>query len=153
MKFAIATLCLLVSHVCGVVIQLEHLPEQCNLSKCTQPDSNKVNVHLVPHTHDDVGWLKTVDQYYYGSQTHYQKAGVQYILDTVVQELIQNKDRRFIYVETAFFWKWWKEQDNKMRDVVRELVQTGIFSQTVNICAKTLFDLQANWNSSMVVGA
>ena len=29
-------------------------------------DPEKLYVHLVPHTHDDVGWLKTVDEYYYG---------------------------------------------------------------------------------------
>lgn len=111
--------------VLAVRIELEHLPESCGFHKCHPTDPNKLNVHLVPHTHDDVGWLKTVDQYYYGSQQHYQKAGVQYIIDSVVQALIRNKERRFIYVEVAFFSRWWDEQDEPTKAIVRELVNSG----------------------------
>ena len=45
-------------------------------------------------------------------------AGVQYILDTAVRALGKQENRRFIYVEMAFFTRWWKEQPNKTKDLV-----------------------------------
>uniref|UniRef100_A0A4Y0BI62 Glyco_hydro_38N domain-containing protein n=2 Tax=Anopheles funestus TaxID=62324 RepID=A0A4Y0BI62_ANOFN len=80
---------------------------QCGYEGCPIVKENMLNVHLVAHTHDDVGWLKTVDQYYYGSRSSIQKAGVQYILDSVIQELLKDSTRRFIFVESAFMQKWY----------------------------------------------
>ena len=50
----------------------------CGFESCPATVPGMINVHLVPHTHDDVGWLKTVDQYYYGSRK------VRYVFDHVV---------------------------------------------------------------------
>ncbi|KAK9810259.1 hypothetical protein WJX72_007477 [[Myrmecia] bisecta] len=100
---------------CGVPIY--------NTTSSRVPD--KLNVHIVPHTHDDAGWLKTVDQYYYGSQNQIQLVGVQYVLDSIITELQKNPDRKFIYGEMAFFSTWWHEQTNATKTVVRELVRKG----------------------------
>ena len=88
-------------------------------------EADPLNVHLVPHTHDDVGWLKTVDQYYSGTNLSIDPAGVKYILDTVVQELQRDVRRTFIYVEIAFFARWWNEQDDTTKDIVKKLVSSG----------------------------
>ncbi|KJE92298.1 lysosomal alpha-mannosidase [Capsaspora owczarzaki ATCC 30864] len=89
------------------------------------PMAGKLNVHLVAHTHDDVGWLKNPDQYYAGLNNSIQDAKVQFVLDTVMQELELNPDRKFIYVEIYFFSRWWQEQDEDTQKRVKEYVQQG----------------------------
>ncbi|KAL2529274.1 Glycosyl hydrolase family 38 protein [Forsythia ovata] len=94
-----------------------------NTSQGIVPD--KLNVHLVPHTHDDVGWLKTVDQYYVGSNNSIQGACVQNVLDSLVPALLADKNRKFIYVEMAFFERWWKDQSEAVQQTVKQLVSSG----------------------------
>jgi hypothetical protein len=76
-------------------------------------------------THDDVGWLKTFEEYYSGSNNTIQHAGVVYILDSVMQSLSKNPDRKFIYVEQAYFDLWWAEQDAATRVIVQQYVAEG----------------------------
>ncbi len=68
-----------------------------------------ITVYLIPHSHDDVGWLKTVDDYYYGGDMQTQFAGVQYTIDSVVDELTKNPNYKFSIVEVAFLYRWWNQ--------------------------------------------
>lgn len=98
---------------------------KCGYESCHPVKDGYLNVHFIPHTHDDVGWLKTVDQYYFGTNSSIQLAGVQFILDSVITELAKDPNKRFIYVETAFFWKWWVDQSEETQSIVKDLVASG----------------------------
>ena len=45
-------------------------------------------------------------------------AAVQYILDTMIEQLLVDKDHTFIYVEMVFFTRWWNEQSNATKEIV-----------------------------------
>ena len=81
------------------------------------PVEGKVNVHLVPHTHDDTGWQVTVDQYFMSE--------VYYTIDTVITRLQEDPNRKFMYVETGFFARWWDQQTPKRKAQCNALVQNG----------------------------
>ncbi|CAD8067627.1 unnamed protein product [Paramecium sonneborni] len=81
-----------------------------------------LTIHVIPHSHDDVGWLKTVEQYFYGLRNDYQWANVEYVIDSYIEELQKDQDRKFIQVETKFFKMWWDQQNETIRDITKSLV-------------------------------
>lgn len=124
MQFNMWRLCLsLALTAAAVVFAREDQP--CGYDYCPQGIDGMLNVHIVAHTHLDAGWIKTVDEYYYGSKKDLAFGAVQYTYDSVVDELVKDKRRRFIMVESAFFWRWWRNVHDIKRHVVRRLVWDG----------------------------
>jgi lysosomal alpha-mannosidase len=80
----------------------------------------------------------------YLARNNIQHAGVQYIIDSVVRALDKNPDRRFIYVEIGFFWRWWNEQTDDMRSKVRGFVNDGRFSDMI-------FYLRLSFNNNLTL--
>jgi hypothetical protein len=93
--------------------------EACPKSSREQKNICMINVFLVPHTHDDVGWLETVEGYYQGQVKH--------IIDTSLAALIANPARKFIYVEQAYFTLWWNDPNtsDQQRAQMKQVVSQG----------------------------
>jgi len=53
-----------------------------------------LTVHLVPHSHMDLGWLWTFDQYNQVTES---------IISGVIYQLMANTDRKFAFAEMKFF--------------------------------------------------
>ena len=79
--------------------------------------SEELVVHVICHTHDDPGWLKTFQGYY--------DDAVKNILDNMVVSLSANKERKFSYVEMSFFKKWYDDQSDEIKQKVKELISDG----------------------------
>ena len=58
-------------------------------------------------------------------RTLYLFVEVQYILDTVNNELNNDIAKKFIYVEQAYFTRWWNELHDSQKHAVKNLVNNG----------------------------
>ena len=103
--------------VCLFLLIAPTVSAQCGYDACHKTDPNKLNIHLIAHSHDDVGYMLTPDGYY--------DVFVRAIITNVVEALQKGSWRKFTQVEIYFFHRWWKEQNKQTQDVVRGLVNKG----------------------------
>ncbi|RLN90090.1 hypothetical protein BBJ28_00023468, partial [Nothophytophthora sp. Chile5] len=136
------------------------LPVDGHYDTAAKIDSQKLNVHLIAHSHDDpcvsvclqvvvdvitcmgilMGyvsccWVACVSVTHRGwlmNVDQYYMEKVQFILDTAVEELVRNPDRQFMFVEQSFFQRWWHEQGSEVQATVKQLVKEGRMDLTVN---------------------
>lgn len=80
-------------------------------------NNQSLQVFLVPHSHNDPGWLKTFDGYYRDQTRH--------ILDNMLQFLSQDSRRKMIWAEVSYFSKWWSDIDEQKRSTVKKLLRAG----------------------------
>uniref|UniRef100_A0AC35TT36 Alpha-mann_mid domain-containing protein n=1 Tax=Rhabditophanes sp. KR3021 TaxID=114890 RepID=A0AC35TT36_9BILA len=99
----------------------------CSWKNCPNVDASEgvINVHIVPHTHDDLGWIKTVDEYFFGTNNHLVPVGVNYIFDSVIDSLHKDPSRKFSFAETGFLWRWMETHDDKQKQRFTNLLNNG----------------------------
>ena len=103
----------------GFEIQNEREGDGSKLLETFRPSKSKLQVFVVPFSHSDPGWLRTVEEYF-DEQT-------KDTLDNMLKKLQQYKDMTFVWSETVFFSMWWRGLNESMKTATKKLIQDGRF--------------------------
>lgn len=118
--------------------------------------TDPLQVFVVPHSHNDPGWLFTFEEYY-NRQTRN-------IFDNIFKGLREASNRKFIYAEMSFLSLWWKNQNEWTKEEFKKCVYAWericvmfyivvcfLFSPFINICTELILAAMANRHAAVCV--
>ena len=79
-----------------------------------------VNVHIIMHTHDDLGWLETFESYFEGNSY----GDVSAIYNNILEQLTDHPKRKFSTVEMGYFMKWYELLEGSDQQRVKSLIRS-----------------------------
>uniref|UniRef100_A0A6B2E8D7 Alpha-mannosidase n=1 Tax=Phlebotomus kandelakii TaxID=1109342 RepID=A0A6B2E8D7_9DIPT len=81
------------------------------------PERPPLKVIIVPHSHNDPGWLRTYINYF--------ELDSRQILNLIVAKLQEYEDMTFIWSEICILQLWWDQAHPQKQRALKQLVQSG----------------------------
>ncbi|KAG5682692.1 hypothetical protein PVAND_012027 [Polypedilum vanderplanki] len=76
-----------------------------------------LKVFVLPHSHNDPGWIMTYKEYY--------DKFTRDILDNIVRKLSEYKEMTFVWTEISFLDLWWQSATIEQKESFKKLVNDG----------------------------
>ncbi|XP_037033784.1 alpha-mannosidase 2 [Bradysia coprophila] len=92
--------------------------EQVKNNDATPP----LKIIVVPHSHNDPGWLKTFVNYFQSDSRQ--------ILNLIITKMQEYTDMTFIWSEISFLQLWWDQAHPTKQRALKQLIQSGRFEIT-----------------------
>ena len=102
---------------------LDWVFRECDYEKLIQTEkkyeipAEEINIHVIPHSHTDAGWIEQVDWYY--------KNWVKNIFKHIVNEMYKDPTITFVWAETNYLHQWYESQKQKEKDKFLTIVKRG----------------------------
>ena len=91
---------------------------RCSLAE----DESAITVHIIPHSHTDLGWKHTIEEYFIG-RTEF--GCVKCIYDSALQSLPESPDYKFTIEQVGFLIRWWEHLSTEQQSQFAKLVEKG----------------------------
>ncbi|XP_061172605.1 alpha-mannosidase 2x-like [Saccostrea echinata] len=81
--------------------------------------TKRLKVIIMPHSHQDPGWLNTFDFYFASNANR--------TLSIIIDQLTRNNEWRFVWSEVCWLERWWESATQKQKDDIKRLIMNGQF--------------------------
>lgn len=78
-------------------------------------EDNKLKVFVVPHSHNDPGWIQTFDEYY--------ERSTKQIFANMLRHLTDDEQMTFIWAEISYFARWYETLSKEAQGKVKKLLK------------------------------
>ncbi|XP_064614466.1 alpha-mannosidase 2x-like [Liolophura sinensis] len=92
-------------------------PEENSKKAAGKASPSPLTVLIIPHSHNDPGWLRTLDDYF--------STSTKKIFDLMLEKLEAHPDMRMVWAETVFLALWYEQASVENRTSLKKLVDTG----------------------------